>query len=75
MTLAAMDKFMTKKSSAFAKLLASTFTEEELAYLEEQPHFHAAVATIRCFNEFERVCAIGQRLLTKRLRSAEALTV
>jgi hypothetical protein len=65
---------MTKKNSAFAKLLASTFTEEELAYLEQQPHFDVAVAAIRCFSEFERVCAIGQRLLAKRVSAPEGVT-
>ena len=66
---------MNKKSSAFAKLLASRFTEEELAYLEQQPHFDVAIAAVRCFNEFERVCAIGQRLLVKRDRQPEPITV
>jgi hypothetical protein len=65
---------MRNEKSTFVRLLASTFTEQELAYLEQQPHFDAAVATVRCFSEFERVCAIGQRLLAKRELSSEQVT-
>ena len=65
---------MDKKSSAFARLLASTFTEEELSYLQQQPHFDVAIAAVHCFSEFERVCAIGQRILAKRDRPAETAT-
>jgi len=54
------------RAPAYVRLLASTFTEKELARLEREPHFQAAIAVTTCFDEFERTCEIGRRLLARR---------
>jgi len=56
---------MDKQSSLYSNLLITAFTEHELASLEKQPHFNTALAAVRSFGEFERMCAIGRRLLVK----------
>lgn len=63
---------MHKKPSAYFKLLMGMFSAQEIAYLEQQAHFHFALAAVRSFNDFDRLCAICRRLLARRLAQAIA---
>ena len=58
---------MHKKPSAYFKLLMGMFSRQEIAYLEKQAHFHFALASVRSFNDFDRLCEICRRLLARRL--------
>ena len=57
---------MHKKPSAYFKLLMGMFSAEEIAILQQQAHFHFALACVRSFNDFDRLCAICRRLLARR---------
>ena len=57
---------MTKKPSAYFKLLMAMFSAEEIAHLQQQAHFHFALAGVRSFNDFDRLCEICRRLLARQ---------
>ena len=63
---------MHKKPSAYFKLLMGMFSAQEIAWLEKQAHFHFALACVRSFNDFDRLCEICRRLLARRLARAIA---
>ena len=54
--------------SPFARLLASTFTPEEIEKLTKKPRFQTALAVTHCYAEFVRLCEIGQKHLGHRPR-------
>ena len=57
---------MHKKPSAYFKLLMGMFSGEEIAWLQQQAHFHFALACVHSFNDFDRMCKICERLLARR---------
>lgn len=57
---------MEKKASTYSRLLETTFNKDEISFLKKQPHFQTAVSVMRSFSDFDRVCAIGRRLLAKK---------
>ena len=63
---------MHKKPSAYFKLLMGMFNREEISWLEQQAHFHFALAGVHSFNDFDRLCNICRRLLARRLPKAIA---
>jgi hypothetical protein len=65
-TRSALAERTLKRESTYVRLLASTFTDEEIAALEKHPHFQAAIAVTTSYDEFERTCEIGRRLLARR---------
>jgi hypothetical protein len=56
---------MHKKPSAYFKLLMGLFSAEEIALLQQQAHFHFALACVHSFNDFDRFCVICRRLLAR----------
>lgn len=63
---------MHKKSSAYFKLLLGMFSAEEIALLQQQAHFHFALAGVHSFNDFDRLCEICRRLLARHEAQAIA---
>lgn len=63
---------MNKKPSAYFKLLMAMFTAEEIDLLQQQAHFHFALAGVRSFNDFDRLCDICRRLLARQNAQAIA---
>ena len=47
-------------------LLKSAFNQPETDYLTQQPAFTAAVAKATTFDDFDRLCYTGQKLLDLR---------
>jgi hypothetical protein len=62
-----------ENQQAGERLLARCFSAEELEYLFQQSLFKRAVAMMQTITDFERVAALGQRVLADREEAPKRL--